>query len=45
MRLGNKFCNAEISDFRSLAEDFDINKWESLSSHRISKKLTKKLAM
>lgn len=30
MRLGNKFCNAEISDFRSLAEDFDINKWESI---------------
>lgn len=36
MRLGNKFRNAEIRDFRSLARDFDITKWESIIEQTLS---------
>lgn len=30
MRLGNKSRNAETRDFRKLAHDFDVSKWESI---------------
>lgn len=34
--MGNKFRNPEIRDFRSLARDFDISKWESVIEQTLS---------
>jgi len=36
MRLGNKFRNAETKDFRSLARDFDVPKWDSIVDNTLS---------
>ncbi len=36
MRLGDKFRNAEARDFRSLARDFDIPKWDKILDQTFS---------
>lgn len=36
MRLGDKFRNAGINDFKRLADDFDIPKWESIVEKTLS---------